>query len=449
MNKLGKKIKEIGKASLMLKMIVIGFLIVVFLIPLGMIRTVIYEREQTRIYAEEEIIDMWGGEQTLGGPILVVPYTVRRKDTSGNVEEHIERAYFLPDTLNISGQAKSEKRSRGIYDVTLYTTDLIFSGTYSRPDFDGWRIDKGDILWHDAKLIMELSGMRGLQQRIQLTWDSITMEFMAGRGEVGMYSGQVWTPLPDLGKVRSGQKHHFYFDLKLQGGRSLHFLPLGNETTVNLISDWPSPSFSGSFLPASRILSDEGFEAEWYVLSLGRSYPQKWRQGEIDPGTLTISQFGVNLMIPVDNYLKALRSVKYGVLFILLPFLTFFLFEVFSGRRIHPLQYLLVGFANCLFYLILLSVSEHLSFDLAYLLASLVTVALITSYSSAVLTTWKRGSVMTPVLMSAYIFLYAMLQSEEYALLIGSLGLFVILSGIMIITRRVDWYSLGKIAKPE
>ena len=224
----------------------------------------------------------------------------------------------------------------------------------------------------------------------------------------------------------------------------MSFLPLGEETTVNVDSPWVSPSFTGAFLPEKRVLDSEGFEASWYILSLARGYPQQWIRGEIDPYTLLTSGFGVDLMIPVDSYLKTQRSVKYGILYIFLPFVTFFLFEVFLREKIHPLQYLLVGFAVCLFYLLLLSLSEHLGFGPAYLLASLAVAALISFYSCTVLTTWRKGIIMAPVLVSAFGFLYVLLQSEDYALLIGSLGLFAILAAVMVITRKVDWYGLGR-----
>jgi len=217
---------------------------------------------------------------------------------------------------------------------------------------------------------------------------------------------------------------------------------------VKLHSPWPSPSFSGSFLPAERTLGPEGFSADWYVLSLGRSYPQAWRRGEVEAQNLLASQFGVELMVPVDTYRKALRSVKYGLLFVLLPFLIFFLFEAFTGSRVHPMQYLLVGFAVCVFYLLLLSVSEHISFDLTYLLASLATVGLISFYAGASLGSMKRGLVVAPVLAGAYAFLYAALRSEDYALLIGSLGLFAVLAAVMAVSRRLDWYRLGPSQPP-
>ena len=460
MKELTRKITDSIRSSAIVKMFVIAILILLFLIPLGMINAVIRERESNRFIAEADIIGLWGGEQVVGGPFLNVPYIIRRKDEEGNVEEFRQLAHFLPEVLEIEGVVEPETRNRGIYEVTVYNARLKVSGTFRQPDFSDWRINSRDILWKDAYLSVEFPDMRALKEKVQLTWDDVTVDFQAGKGSVGMFPGEIWSVLSGIGEhedrpaagtsIRSSEKlFPFSFDLAVSGGRSLGFLPLGAETKVRLSSPWTSPSFSGSFLPLSRNIGEEGFEADWYVLSLGRSYPQKWQGSEIDPVSVSMSQFGVNLMIPVDTYMKTLRSVKYGILFVFLPFVTFFLFEAFSRKRIHPLQYMLVGFAVSLFYLLLLSVSEHLSFGLTYLLASIATVVLITFYSNAVLKTteatfWGRGMIMAPVLSAAYIFLYVLLQSEDFALLIGSLGLLVILAGIMIITRKVDWYSLGK-----
>ena len=441
---LRKKIADGLRGSVILKMLFIGALILLLLIPLNMIIAVILERETTRAYAEGDIIGLWGGEQVVGGPILTVPYIMRKKDQDGNIQEFRELAHFLPESLRFSGNVIPQTRSRGIYEVTVYNAEIGISGAFKRPDFSDWRIMDSDILWEDAYLSVELPDMRGLKEKVRLVWGRQEMDFQAGKGSLGMFAGEIWSPVSGVRGWPPEERASFSLSLVMSGGRSLSFLPLGAETRVALSSPWVSPSFSGSFLPASRTLSEDGFEAEWYVLSLARSYPQKWKHGEIDPESVHMSWFGVDLMVPVDSYMKTLRSVKYGILFIFLPFVTLFLFEVFSGIKIHPLQYLLVGFATTLFYLLLLSVSEHLSFNLTYLLSSLATVSLITFYSNAVLTTWRRTAVLAPVLSSAYLFLYVLLQSEDYALLIGSLGLFVILAGIMIVTRRVDWYGLGQ-----
>ncbi len=441
MNKLGKSFREKSGFQTTLKALIITVLTLALLIPLGMIRFQIRERQETRDYAEDEIVISWGGEQSIGGPVITVPYLERIKDDKGDIEEITRYARFLPDILNIKGQIEPELRHRGIYEVTLYTTDLTLTGTFSRPDFSEWRIPDKDILWEEAFLSIAFPDMRAIRNRVSLSWDTRTFAFRAGSEQIGLYNGEIWTTIPDL---KEGENHDFSVDLKLRGGRVLYFLPLGDETKVNLASSWPSPGFTGAFLPNTRDLSEEGFIASWYITSLGRNYPQKWKENEVDMSSLEASGFGVNLVVPVDTYLKSTRSVKYGLLFIVLPFLTFFLFELLSGKKIHPFQYLLVGFAVCIFYLLLLSLSEHLGFNVSYLLASSATIGLISFYSSAVLITWRKASMLTVILCALYIYLYVVLQSEDYALLIGSLGLFGILGAVMFITRKLDWYGLGR-----
>lgn len=456
MKKLKGAIQESRNWSTVLKMILIGVLLLVFLIPLQMIRALIEERNMTRLEAEGEVIAKWGGEQVIAGPVLVIPYLKRVEVEEGKTEEYVELAYFLPDTLEVAGSVDTDKRNRGIFEVTVYTADLHVVGAFNEPDFGDWRIAEQDIFWEDAAVVVELPDMRGLQEPVTLQWNSQSIPFSAGRGEVGLFSGEIRAPL-ERGSLRQQQSsgrtaagdgypktsYTFTFDLHLQGGRSLSFVPLGEQTRVQLSSAWTSPSFDGSFLPSERNLGEDGFEAQWYVLSLNRGYGQRWLRGQLESHVFLDSVFGVELMIPVDTYMKSLRSVKYGILFVLLPFLIFFLFEVAGSRRIHPFQYLLVGLAVCVFYLLLVSVSEHLSFDWAYLLAGLATTALITIYSSAVLAAWRRAWVMSLVLAAGYLFLYAALKSEDYALLIGSLGLFVILAGVMVLTRRIDWYGVA------
>ena len=457
MKRLKGAVQQNRNWSTVLKMILIGVLLLVFLIPLQMIRALIEERNMTRLEAEGEVIAKWGGEQTIAGPVVVVPYLKRVEVEDEKIEEYVELAYFLPDTLEITGTVDTDKRNRGIFEVTVYTAALQIAGTFGEPDFSDWRIAEGDIFWEDAVVVLELPDMRGLQERVTLQWDARMIAFAASQGELGLFGGEIRAPL-DRSTLRqdraftgsgstggeAGAAHAFSFELHLQGGRSLGFVPLGGETRVRLASSWPSPSFGGAFLPGERTVGQEGFSAQWTVLSLNRSYGQKWLRGQVDSYPILDSVFTVQLMIPVDSYMKSLRSVKYGILFVLLPFLIFFLFEVSGSRRVHPFQYLLVGLAVCLFYLLLVSVSEHIAFDWTYLLASVVTTALITFYSSAVLAAWRRAWVMSLVLASGYLFLYAALKSEDYALLIGSLGLFVILAGVMLLTRRIDWYSVGR-----
>jgi inner membrane protein len=258
-----------------------------------------------------------------------------------------------------------------------------------------------------------------------------------------MFPGEMRADLSSLARGLSGRGPAadipFAFELSLHGGDSVSFLPLGDETRVHIRSAWPSPTFNGSFLPVRRTLGPEGFDAEWRVISMARAYPQRWTDGEVEPQALIATGFGVSLMTPVDTYLKVTRALKYGILFLVLPFCTLFLFEVFSRRRIHPLQYLLVGLADCVFYLLMLSLAEHLRFELAYAVAAAACTGLVTLYAIAVVRS-RAGIVMLPVLGAAYGFLALILSSEDNALLLGAAGLFLLLGTVMFLTRRIDWY---------
>jgi inner membrane protein len=431
--------------SVIVRLVVIGILLLVLLLPLLVVQGLVREREQRRAETESEIMQSWGGEQTIAGPILTVPYVVHTLDVKGKRVETVEAAHFLPDSLLIEGKVNPETRRRGMYEVTLYGITLAISGSFRAPDFSGWRVSPAAILWDEAVLSVEIPDMRALQERVTLKWQGSKREFQSGKGSVGMFAGEIRVALPDIRTARgeSARDIPFSFDLALRGGGSLGFLPLGDQTVVRISSPWKSPNFNGAYLPASRSLTDQGFDAEWRVISMARAYPQRWRGGEIEPQTVRSSGFGVSLMTPVDTYLKVTRALKYGLLFLFLPFFTLFLFEVFSTGRIHPLQYLFVGFANCIFYFLLLSLSEHIAFGLAYGIAGICATGLITAYTAAIVRSGKKGMVMLPVLGAAYGFLAVVLNSEDYALLFGSIGLFLILAVVMLLTRRVDWYRPG------
>lgn len=441
---LGRIAGQSGRFSSLIKAAFIGCLVLILLVPLFMIQSMVSERQARRSEAEAEMFNSWGGEQTIGGPVLTVPFIERVVDTAGKRVETVSYAHFLPEELSIRGTMAPEKRKRGMYEATLYTSQLSLKGSFALPDFSGWRVDPADILWTDAYLSVELPDMRALQDRVSLSWGSWTAEFRPGKGSAGLFAGEIRAPVRGISASGSGKLLPFSFELGLRGGGSLSFLPLGDETTVRVVSPWKSPTFNGSFLPAERELSEQGFDAAWKVISLARAYPQRWRAGEVEPGVMLSSGFGVSLMTPVDSYLKVTRALKYGILFLFLPFLTLFLFEVFSSRKIHPLQYLFVGVADCVFYLLLLSFSEHAGFDLSYCLAASASAALITTYTCAIVKSLKKGILILPVLTAADAFLFVVLRSEDYALLIGAIGLFLILGAVMMMTRKVDWYSVGQ-----
>lgn len=441
----GQPEKRRLRDSTSFKLLAIGGLIVILLIPLAMVGGLIDERERRQARVVEEIAGVWGRSQTLGGPVLTVPYRQHSRDEKGKELTWISQARFLPDSLRIEGRAFPERRSRGIFEAVVYRADLRWRGRFLRPSFAEWRVAPEDILWEDAYLAVGVPDLRGIRSGVGLDWEGKILQFEPGGSEPGLWDSGLRVPVPDLAAGKAGDSYGFAFGLGLNGSQKLQFLPLGKQTTVALRSAWPSPSFSGAFLPESRKVDGLGFAARWNVSWFARSYPQQWRKEEAESlapqAALASSAFGVDLVLPVDAYQKTERSVKYGVLFLLLTFLTFFLYEVFSAVPLHPVQYLLVGSALCLFYLLLLSISEHVPFGLSYLVAAAATVLLIGGYSVAVLRGRLRALLMTVVLGVLYGYLYVLLQLEDYALLLGAVGLFVILAIVMFLTRRIDWGS--------
>ena len=451
------------RGSIVLKMLVIGALILLLLIPLGMVRGLITEREQRRDQVAGEVASIWGHAQTLGGPVLIVPYLVHMRDEKGKITSTSTcLAYFLPETLKIDGRIQPERRSRGIFEVAVYQAELRWAATFRRPSFASWRISEQDVLWDEAVLAIGVPDMRGIRRAVELDWEGKKLALTPGGAVDGLWTTGLRTPVPGLAVGKEGDAYHLSFDLPIKGSSELRLLPFGQQTTATLRSIWPDPSFTGAFLPESRRVGPGGFEATWSVPYFGRGYPQQWLETEVNKifrgtgideaeiyrGVVTMasnvaseSAFGVGLFLPVDAYQKTERSVKYGALFLLLTFLTFFLYEVFNPFSLHPLQYLLVGAALCLFYLLLLSISEHVPFGLSYAIASAATIGLIAGYSAAILRGRLRALGTAAALAALYGYLYVLLQAEDYALLLGTLGLFVILALVMYATRRIDWYA--------
>jgi inner membrane protein len=420
------------------KIIMVAVVSLILLVPLLLLNGVVGDRAQRKDETEAEIMSSWGGRQTLAGPVLTVPYVSRSVDANGRRIQTVASARFLPRTLTVDGVLQPETRSRGMYQVTVYTARLSLQGEFAPPDFSGIRVAAGDILWNQAYLSMELPDMRSIQEKVDLAWGGKKLSLRSGKGSMGMFAGEIRAEVP-AAPGPAAAAIPFSFGVSLHGGDFIGFLPLGEETRVRIRSPWASPNFSGSFLPVRRVVGSDGFDAEWRVISLARAYPQAWTDGEIEAQTLLGTEFGVSLMTPVDTYLKVTRALKYGLLFLVLPFCTLFLFEILARRRVHPMQYLLIGLADCVFYLLLLSLAEHLSFGWAYLAASSACAALVTLYTVAVVRS-RIGLVMLPVLGAAYGFLAVVLSSEDFALLMGSLGLFLLLGGAMFLTRKVDWY---------
>jgi inner membrane protein len=429
--------------SQLLRLFVIGFLALLLQIPVSMIGGLVGERQQRNDAAVTEVSSKWGEAQSITGPALVVPYTYRwTGDADGRPITRTEtrNAIVLPEQLTIHGRMKSEVRRRGIFSVPVYRLGLQVEGEFARPRLGELRVAPGDVDWGRAHLAVGVSDARAIQEATTLTWNDRQIGFLPGTG--GFVEGGTGIHAPVV-LTDTARRIRFAFPLALNGSLRADVVPFARTMTFELAGDYPHPSFQGNWLPAQRTVSDNAFTARWSIPFLGRDYPQTWSSDSSMAKTIGSSRFGVQLVNPVDHYHMASRSVKYAFLFILLTFATLWLIEVLAGVRVHPIQYLMLGSALCLFYLLELALSEHLGFPVAYALASVAVIGMVGGYSLAILRRASRAAIVGAGVALLYGYLYLLLMNEDYALLIGSVGLFVILGAIMFVTRRVDWYAVG------
>ena len=438
-----------AKGSITLKLLIMGILILILLIPSKMIMKLIDERNERMNEAVDEISSKWGNEQVITGPIISVPYKNLIKTDKGEAKEEILYAHFLPEHLNINGKIDPQKRYRGIYQVVIYQAKLNITGDFTFPDFSQWNIPEKDILWNDAIVSIGIPDMRGIKDSLNIVWNGKSISFNPGIETSDIFNSGVSTKIPLQKPMDKNQLVSFVISLNLNGSKEIQFVPFGKITEVSIKSTWNSPKFDGSFLPETRSILDKGFEAKWKVLHLNRNFSQSWtatnytrEDNQFLPYPFLGYTFGVNLLLPVDEYQKTTRSAKYDIMFIFLTFLIFFFVEIINKKRIHMIQYLLVGFAITLFYVILLSLSEHISFNLAYLFSGLAIILLITFYSKSVYRSWKLALLTSLILSILYAFFFVILQLQDYALLFGSIGLFIVLAIVMYLSRNMDWYSV-------
>ena len=417
---------------MLLKLILIGLLSVILLIPQQIILHVVNERNATQVEAEKEVEQMWSAPQRVIGPVVRIP---AKKNTAKDI-------YLLPESLQVKGDVKAEKRHRGNFDVTVYTADLTLDGNLQLPDVSEYKDSIYDI--SKAEVLISLSDFRGLSENVVLRLNGKDYTMKSDKDEE---LGSVLCCRVPASEIRDSASATYSVRLPLKGSESLMFLPVGNITFVQLTSNCATPSFQGNFLPDSRTVSDTGFTATWKVLSLNRDFGQsvtRWVDYG-DGGSHSVSmdknEFGVMMRVPVLQYQQTTRTVKYAYLFIFLTFATVFFVEYRRQTPIHPVQYLLIGAALLVFYTLLLSFCEHIPFLWSYLIAMLMTIVLITGYLAGILKIRKTALMVGALLFALYVFMYVLLQMETYALLFGSLGIFVILAALMYASQKVKWYK--------
>jgi len=441
------------------KFFLICGLILVLTIPLLLVWALVGERENRAAGVRADVAREWGGAQYIDGPLLVVPYTVKRVTTDGDkrVEEIVERrAVFLPQTLTISGNASTKVLHRSIYDVAVYSGLLNFEGSFAAPDLAEVAADVQSVRWHDAVLAVAISDVSGLKTAAALTIDGAQeLAFEPSIGVPAMQGGGIHVRLAPAAVFESGtagttasglKAFSFKFALDLNGSTELAFAPVARETRVELASDWGAPSFTGAFLPNDRTVDAKSFSAKWQIPHLARSVPQAWSLAEQPLERMQSYAFGVRFVVPVDFYQLVSRAAKYAMMFLATAFMAVFLLEIGSARQVHPVQYLFVGLSMIFFYVLLLSLAEQIGFLYAYVIAALATGTLISVYVAKVQRSASKGLVMGGVFFALYTLLYMILQLEDYALLSGAIAGFIMLAVVMFATLNVDWSGRSRTA---
>ena len=431
------------------KIALIGVLILLMLIPTLFIQQLVSERQQRQQQAVTEINSRWAAPQTVTGPVIGIPYLETGIDNGNKVE--VKRwAYFLPAKLDIQTHLVPERRYRGIYQVVVYTTELDIRSDFDSLHLDELNLSPANMLWKEATVFFDISDLQGIREDVTVHLADATtgspdgshttdLTLIPARRSTDQFKTALAAPLPDWLPSAAKDILKFSAKVKLKGSVNLSFVPTGRETTVQATSPWPDPSFTGAALPDLRTVKDSGFVANWKMLSLNRKFPQQWKEGNYN---LEDAAFGVSLIVPVDVYQQTTRSVKYAILIILLTFTAFLLIEWVYDRPIHSVQYALVGLALCIFYTLLLSLSEYLGFNGAYAIAAAATIGLIAWYIGSLLHSARMSLFITFLLVVQYGFVFTLIQLQDYALLMGSIGLFITLAIVMYFSRKIKWEKM-------
>jgi len=424
--------------SYSVKMIIVSGLAILLLIPSFLIQDIIRERIDLSQKVKNELYAQWGGKQVVAGPVLNVPFSVMELGENNQViNERHGVAHFLPETLKTDGVLFPETRQRGIYKVVVYEGKLKLKGSFAQPDVSQLDLQNADYNWSAAYFTIGVSDMRGIKNLPELVINGQKCKVEPGVADTDLFQSGMTVK---ANSVDLKQSMNFEIELVLNGSEDLSVEALGKTSEVTIKSDWAQPSFTGGFLPANRQVTAKGFTADWLVTHLNRNFPQQWTDRKYNTHE---AKFGVELLIPIDHYQKSMRSVKYAILFIALNFIIFLFIEIKSKFKIHPFQYSLVAFALLIFYALLTSIGEQIGFNWAYLISAVAVTLLISWYAFTMLRNERMVAWVTLLQTGLYLFLFTILQLQDYALLAGSIGLFVILAIVMRASQQIKWYSEG------
>ena len=417
--------------SLTLKLALLAFMGIVFMIPLEMIKSIINERQTNADKVKMEISDQWASRQVISGPVLNIP--VKMIPADKNEKPTVLIWHILPEVLDINGRIDPEIRYRSIYQSVVYRSDLVIKGEFIIPGKG--MLENSEIQWDAAYFTLGISDNRGLKGEVRLETISGNLQAEPGVRDQEIFSSGVSFRYP---VSDTSSKIPFNISLNLAGSEAIFLTPLGKTTNAHLESSWTAPGFKGSFLPSGRIIDAKGFRADWVVTHLNRNFPQSWTGRAFNPSD---SEFGLDLFLPVDHYQKSYRSARYGILFIALTFLVLIFLEITRKENIHIFHYFLVSLGLVLFFSLLNSLSEQTGFNIAYLISSVATILLITFFTATLFRNKRTALVVLSMLSILYAFIYVLLTLNDYAYLAGNIGLFILLAAVMSLSGKMKIFK--------
>lgn len=465
--------------SVFTKLITIVILVLLLLIPLFWVKNLIEERKNRQSEVSDEIAFKWAGQQVISGPVIAIPYQVVKEivTTDKNIISTkntyvTQYVYLLPKTLNINSTISPESLKRGIYKSVVYNAQLNLKGSFDEIDFNKLDLNGVDLEWKNAKIIIGLSDLKGLGAAPTLVFNQKDIEFEPNMSVLNPFENNMIAAI-DLSTTKT-TLGDFQIKFNIRGSQSINFLPLAKQTTIQAKGTWANPSFNGAVLADDRKITNNSFEATWNIPSFNRKFSQQWTGAveklyeinnnyainapmndgynyQTEPAPSTNNHIAsekdmiqINFLEEVNNYQKTMRVAKYGILIIILTFAALFFTEIIKKQRIHLIQYMLIGFAMVLFYSLLLSISEHLGFNMAYLLAAIATIILIASFIKSITRDIKSAFIFSGVLGLFYSFIFILMQLRDYSLIVGTIGIFIILAILMRLSTKINWYQFDK-----
>lgn len=445
----------------LIKGVITGALILLMLVPTVFVSNLVTERQSRQQEVVKEVKQGWATEQTVYGPYLYIPYQTKEKDKD-NKEVLVDKYFYaLPENLTVNGSITPELRPRSIYKVLLYRSDIKTEGNFKLQLPNG--VELNSLQLNQAKICYGITDLKGIEEKLSINFNNKQFDLLPGLPSKDFETiATTSTESEDNSRTVNASKQieliglssninltledfqnplKFNLNLKLKGSEQLHFIPLSGNSNFSLSSSWANPKFDGSNLPSSRDITSQGFQAKWNFNNA--NLPFRTTLNNFDFNKFSYA-FGVSMLQPTDQYAKTIRSVKYAILFIGLTFALFFIIELMQKKPMHPVQYVLIGIALVIFFTLLLSISEFLQFDIAYLIASAATILLITLYAKAHFKSIKTASVFGLFLICLYTFIFVLISLEDAALLVGSIGLFFILALVMFGSRKINWYGNNK-----